>query len=180
MNVTNTGTRAGEEVVQLYVRDVVSRLARPEKELKAFAKVSLEPGETETVTLALNRESLAYYDDAERAWTVEAGEFEVLLGTSSQDIRATASFTLTETRQFGGREKPPVKLGIHSTIKELLGSEASRAILAEHLPGFVDAPQVSMAMGMSLAQVAGFTPDVLTEEILKTIADDLAQMPEHR
>jgi beta-glucosidase len=113
VDVTNTGQRAGQEIVQLYVRDIASRLHRPNKELKAFAKVQLEPGERKTVTLTLNRDALAYYDDQPHAWVAEAGEFEVLVGASSQDIRATATFTLTETSQFGGpvaKEKASVSV----------------------------------------------------------------------
>ena len=64
VDVQNTGHRAGKEIVQVYVRDVQSRLVRPEKELKAFAKVALEPGETKTVTLTLDQEALSYYDPA--------------------------------------------------------------------------------------------------------------------
>jgi beta-glucosidase len=102
IDVTNTGQRAGKEVVQVYVRDITSRLHRPDKELKAFTKVYLEPGEYQTVTLTLARDALAYYDDLAHAWVAEAGEFEVLVGSSSQEIRATATFTLTATSHFGG------------------------------------------------------------------------------
>jgi beta-glucosidase len=79
---------------------VESRLHRPEKELKAFAKVALDPGERKTVTLTLNRELLAYFDDRAHEWVAEAGTFEALVGASSRDIRATASFTLTETQHW--------------------------------------------------------------------------------
>jgi beta-glucosidase len=92
--VTNTGSRAGQEVVQLYVRDPQARLARPEKELKAFAKVDLQPGQKTSVSFDLGQRALAYYDEAKAAWVAEAGEFEVLLGASSQDIRARAGFCL--------------------------------------------------------------------------------------
>src|SRR5258707_137267 len=99
------------EVVQVSVRDITSRLHRPNKELKAFAKVYLEPGESKTVTLTLARDALAYYDDLVHAWVAEAGEFEVLVGSSSQEIRATATFTLTATSHFGGSlEKEKVRL----------------------------------------------------------------------
>jgi beta-glucosidase len=102
IDVTNTGARAGKEIVQLYVRDVESHLHRPHKELKAFAKVQLEPEERKTVQLTLDRASMAYYDDHERAWVAEAGEFELLVGASSQEIKASATFTLTATSRFGG------------------------------------------------------------------------------
>jgi beta-glucosidase len=87
VDVTNTGSRAGQEVVQLYVRDEESRLVRPLQELKAFAKVALQPGKTQTVTLTLNQQSLAYYDPAQAVWVTEPGEFTLLVGSSSRDIR---------------------------------------------------------------------------------------------
>jgi beta-glucosidase len=102
VDVTNTGERAGREIVQMYVRDVQSRLHRPDKELKGFAKVQLEPGERKTVSLTLGRQALAYYDDLAQAWVAEAGEFEVLVGSSSQAIQGKATLTLTETSWFGG------------------------------------------------------------------------------
>jgi beta-glucosidase len=95
VDVTNTGPVAGQQVVQLYVRDEESSLVRPEKELKAFAKLSLQPGETQTVTFALDERALSFYDDAKADWAVEAGAYTVLVGASSRDIRCTSRFTLT-------------------------------------------------------------------------------------
>ena len=100
VDVTNTGPRAGKEVVQLYVRDRKARLQRPEKELKGFAKVQLEPGESKTVTLSIGRSELAYYDDRSHQWVAEAGEFDVLVGASSRDIRATAPLTLKHSSSW--------------------------------------------------------------------------------
>jgi beta-glucosidase len=105
VDVTNTGLQSGQEVVQLYVHDGVSSLTRPPKELKGFAKVTLAPGEAKTVTLTLNRQALAYWDDAQQAWVAEAGEFEVMLGSSAQDIRARGRFHLADTVIFGGPAK---------------------------------------------------------------------------
>lgn len=93
VDVTNSGSHAGQEVVQVYVRDEESRLVRPLQELKAFAKVSLQPGETKTVILALNQQSLAFYDPAEAAWVTEPGEFTLLVGSSSRDIRLQGQFS---------------------------------------------------------------------------------------
>lgn len=93
----NTGRVAGQEVVQLYVRDVHSKLVRPEKELKAFAKVHLEAGESKTVSFNLAHDAFAYYDPAKKAWVAEAGDFEILIGSSSADIRLSASYQLSET-----------------------------------------------------------------------------------
>ena len=82
------------------MRDVRASVSRPDKELKGFAKVVLQPGASETVTLTLDRKALAYWDDARHAWVAEAGSFEVLVGSSSQEIHARAEFQLTETAIF--------------------------------------------------------------------------------
>lgn len=84
VEVTNTGKRAGTETVQLYIRDRISSVTRPVKELKGFQKIWLEPGETRTVELAVTPESLAFYD-ADMKYTVEPGEFEIMVGNSSRD-----------------------------------------------------------------------------------------------
>ncbi len=75
-------------MVQLYVRDVESTVYRPAKELRAFAKVVLGPGESQKVTLRLDRRAFAVWDVVSHDWLVEAGEFELLVGSSSVDIRA--------------------------------------------------------------------------------------------
>jgi len=91
--VTNAGSRAGRDVVQVYVRDVQSSLIRPSKELKAFAKVELAAGESKTVALMLTESDLAFYDDAKKSWVTEAGEFEILVGRSAGDIHLTEKIT---------------------------------------------------------------------------------------
>ena len=93
-DVGNSGAVAGKEVVQLYVRDLVSTLVRPEKELKAFAKIKLAPGECQTITFKLTREAFHYYRPEQNGWQVEPGEFEILIGASSQDIRLQATVEL--------------------------------------------------------------------------------------
>jgi beta-glucosidase len=88
VDVTNTGTREGSEVVQLYIRDVVSSVTRPIKELKAFRKVWLKPGETTTVALDIIPASLSFYD-VNMKYVVEPGDFEIMIGTSSRDTDLT-------------------------------------------------------------------------------------------
>ncbi len=92
--VTNTGDREGSEVVQLYVRDEKSTVARPYKELKAFGKVKLAPGETRDVKLVLDKDAFAFYDAKDKMWTVEPGKFELFIGNSSDKIiyRLTLEF----------------------------------------------------------------------------------------
>jgi len=89
--VTNTGKRAGAEVVQLYVGARTPPVPRPPDELKAFAKVVLAPGETKHVTLTLDESSFAYYDAASKGWSVAPGTFDILAGSSSRDIRSRAA-----------------------------------------------------------------------------------------
>jgi beta-glucosidase len=84
VDVTNTGSRAGDEVVQLYIRDVVSSVTRPVKELKGFRRVSLFAGETTTVTFDVTPEHLAFYD-IDMVFRVEPGEFRLMVGSSSRD-----------------------------------------------------------------------------------------------
>ena len=95
-DVTNTGKREGAEVVQMYVRDVVSSVTRPVKELKGFQKVSLRPGETRTVKLAITPDLLAFYD-INMKYVVEPGEFLIMVGNSSRDEDLT-KVTLTVTK----------------------------------------------------------------------------------
>ena len=87
VDVTNTGPRAGSEVVQVYVRDPEASVPRPEKELRGFEKVHLEPGETRTVAIALDARAFAFWDTRLHSWVVEAGIFDILVGASSADIR---------------------------------------------------------------------------------------------
>lgn len=92
--VTNTGNLRGKEVVQLYVADTKSSVARPPKELKGFAKVELAPGETKTIEFTLDDRSFAFYDPEKKRWIVEPGAFEILIGSSSRDIRAKATLEM--------------------------------------------------------------------------------------
>lgn len=92
--VRNSGDRPGKEVVQLYIGDNKSSLPRPKKELKAFDKIALNPGEEKTVTFTITPDDLKYFDDARHEWVAEPGKFTLYIGASSADIRAQASFTL--------------------------------------------------------------------------------------
>jgi beta-glucosidase len=97
VDVTNTGKMAGKEVVQLYVADKESTVIRPVKELRDFAKVDLQPGETKTVTFTLGKRAFAYYNVQLHDWHVETGEFEIMVGSSSRDIKLTKSVNVEST-----------------------------------------------------------------------------------
>lgn len=101
VDVRNSGDRPGAEVVQLYVEPVSPRLMRPAKELKGFAKVTLRPGETKTVEIALPARAFAYYDPAKNEWVADAGEYRLDIGASSRDIKARLPYRLAEGGAFG-------------------------------------------------------------------------------
>jgi beta-glucosidase len=94
--VSNTGDRSGSTVVQLYVGDPEASVRRPVRELRGFAKVRLEPGESASVIITLDMRDLAFWDPVTDAWVAEPGEYLVWSGTSSRDLTEPASFVLTE------------------------------------------------------------------------------------
>ena len=92
--VTNSGTRAGDEVVQLYLRDPVASVSRPVMQLRGFARISLEPGETKAVTFTLSARQFAFWG-IDGGWIVEPGKIEFMIGSASDDIRARAAVEVT-------------------------------------------------------------------------------------
>ena len=95
-DITNTGTRDGSEVAQLYVHDEKSSLPRPEKELKGFRKIALKAGEKQTVTIPLDRGAFSFYDPARKGWVAEAGNFTISVGGSSRDLPLKSAFRLAK------------------------------------------------------------------------------------
>lgn len=89
-SIANTGNRKGKEIAQVYLRDCESSVFRPDKELKGFTKIELEPGESRRIQVDLEARDFAFWDSGSRQWCVEAGDFEVLVGASSEDILLTA------------------------------------------------------------------------------------------
>ena len=96
LRVRNSGSQEGAEVVELYLRDVEASVDRPVKELKAFRRVVLKPGETQSVAFTLDKSAMAFYAPEKKDWVAEPGTFEVLVGASSRDIRLKATFALTQ------------------------------------------------------------------------------------
>jgi beta-glucosidase len=94
LDVKNVGISAGAEVVQLYVRDIEASVDRPDKELKAFAKIELLPSQTKQVELFLSKDAFAFYSPIQKRWVIEPGEFELLIGSSSRDIRLRDKISL--------------------------------------------------------------------------------------
>jgi beta-glucosidase len=99
LKVKNTGTVTGKETIQLYVRDCESTIFRPDKELKGFTKLALQPGEQTQVSIELDQRSFAYWDSGLKDWHIEPGEFQILVGASSRDIRLTATVTIMSEQE---------------------------------------------------------------------------------
>jgi len=104
-DVRNSGAREGADVAQVYVADSHSKVPRPAKELKGFVRIDLKPGETKTSTVTLDRRAFSYYDVATKQWRADPGEFNVLVGRSSQDIELRGTLTLGELSASSGSTK---------------------------------------------------------------------------
>ena len=100
VDVANTGSRLGDEVVQLYTHAIAPRVKRPAKELRGFQRITLKPGESRTVSFTVPGEKLAFWDDSKHAFAVEAGAFEAMVGSSSADIRLKESFQVSTAAVF--------------------------------------------------------------------------------
>lgn len=124
VDVTNTGKVAGKEIVQLYVHDRISRLVRPPKELKGFTKVELLPGETKTVSIALDFRAFAYYHPGYKQWITEDGDFDLLIGASSTDIRCSQTVTLQSTQVL------PSILNPESTLRDWMEDRRGAQVFA--------------------------------------------------
>ena len=120
VDVTNTGDKFGKEIVQLYVADKTEAIRRPEKELKGFEKVALNPGETKRVTFTLDKRSFAWYNTDIHDWYAASGEYDILIAASSRDVR------LTKTIQWKSTQVLPLHLHMNSTLGELQADERSR------------------------------------------------------
>lgn len=123
IEITNTGKVAGKETVQVYVHDQSSTLHRPIKELKGFAKVDLQPGETKKVTIALDFRAFAFYHPEYKQWITEDGDFDILIGASAADIRHTLTVTLQSTLVL------PCLLDFDSTLNEWMQDPRGKQVL---------------------------------------------------
>jgi beta-glucosidase len=134
VNVRNSGSRRGAEAVQIYLRHLDPYLPRPERELVAFKKVELEPGESARVTISLEPADFAYFSDVHGKWVIEPGSYEILIGSSSTDIRATLPLTL----EAGGL--PERVLTADAIIGDIYEDPQGRAILDFMLTRFGRGP----------------------------------------
>ncbi|WP_145326181.1 beta-glucosidase family protein [Paenibacillus xylanexedens] len=180
VRITNTGDIAGKEIVQLYVSDIQSTVIRPVKELKAFAKVALEPEESKVVSFTLNKRSFAYYNVDMKDWHVETGEFDIQVGSSSRDIHvhtrvnveSTATFLPTYTR--------------NSTLGDIQRNPAHKQLLGQALQQFQEASGFggddagdhadmmdAMMKYMPLRALVAFSGGAMTEEAMNELLEKL-------
>jgi beta-glucosidase len=130
VKVKNTGRVAGKEIVQLYIHEQCARVVRPEKELKAFAKVTLQPGEEKIVRFDLSRRDFAYYDVSVHDWVVNPGKFDLLVGGSSDALR------MKLTIEVAVNEPPAQPLTRNSLLKEFANHPKGKAFYRELVEAF--------------------------------------------
>ncbi|MCI0767801.1 glycoside hydrolase family 3 C-terminal domain-containing protein [Bacillus sp. TL12] len=180
VKVKNTGDMAGKEIVQLYVKDVESSMIRPEKELKGFEKVKLQPGEEKTITFTLDKRAFAYYHVELKDWHVETGEFEILIGKSSQDIVLKDSVFVPSTIF--------IKKLVHrnTTVGDLL-TDPIFAPLAKELLAKANVHQeedetsemlTAMKRAMPLRAKVSFSQGAFTEEMMTEMIQRLNEYQE--
>ncbi|WP_418345507.1 glycoside hydrolase family 3 C-terminal domain-containing protein [Rhodococcus pyridinivorans] len=163
VTVTNTGGRAGAEVVQVYAGAPGSSVARAPRELKGFTKVRLDSGESQRVAVSIRRDDLAYWDTRVDSWVVEGGTYSIDIGASSRDIRQTLTVDMT-----GDAVRIP--LTMESSLGELFQNPAAAEIVLQAFGSLggevgVDESVLKMAASMPLGRLAGFAPGVESEQI---------------
>ncbi|NWK69351.1 glycoside hydrolase family 3 C-terminal domain-containing protein [Bacillus paramycoides] len=178
VNVKNTGSTVGKEIVQLYIKDVESTMIRPEKELKGFEKVALQPGEEKTVSFTLNKRSFAYYNVELKDWHVETGEFEILVGKSSKEIVLHDSLYVQSTTIIRKPVHRNTLLGdifadpiLAPIAKELMEKALKDSPFGSMAEGDSDTSEMMEAMlnYMPLRALVNFSAGAFTEEMLREI-----------
>jgi beta-glucosidase len=169
--IANTSGRAGQEVVQVYVGDPAAAVARPPRELKAFAKIGLEPAAEQEVTFVLTARDLSYWSAVHRRWVLERGEFRISVGASSRDIRLAEDITVEAT-------PPALPLSATSTLAEWLGDPVGGRALRHALgtgpdgrpAGILGNEELLAIIGnMPLGTLAAFPGLGVTGELVETL-----------
>jgi beta-glucosidase len=162
--VTNTGDRAGREVVQLYVGDPECTVARPPAELRGFTKITLAPGESRTVSFTLGARDLSFWSVLDGGWVLEPGEFEIAVGASSRDLRLCRTVTVDAPA-------PARPLTADSTLEEWLADpDAGPALRAAAGPGVLgDAEMLRVIGNFPLGRIAAFPGMGITHETLRVL-----------
>ena len=173
VTVTNTGTTDGAEVVQVYVQDVDSTVARPIRELKGFAKVHLRAGSSQAVTVTLDQRAFAFWSTQHHRWAVEAGEFVVSVGHNSRDLPLVETITVEAPRLAGPLDRD-------STLQEWMSDPVGRTLIerevADGQPAAVLSDELVNVIGnMPLSTLANFAGMSLDHDALDRIAQQWQQ-----
>ncbi|WP_208588567.1 glycoside hydrolase family 3 C-terminal domain-containing protein [Gracilibacillus suaedae] len=182
LTVTNTGEVFGKEVVQLYVQDVESNISRPEKELKQFEKVALQPRESKEVTFRLDKRAFAYYNVDLKDWHVETGDFDILIGKSSREIvlketvkvisTVSVYTTIHRNTTVGDiMQNPTIAPLAKKLLKEANKNNPLMNVEDDHNES--NEMMEAMMMYMPLRALANFSGGTFTEKMLKDMIDQL-------
>jgi len=175
VKIKNTGKVAGKEIVQLYVHDIESSVSRPEKELKAFEKLVLQPGQEKTVSFELDKRAFAYYNKAIKDWYVESGDFEILVGKSSREILLSSRVKVNSTNEIKNT------FTRNTTVKEVISDNVKRKLVETELKDVMKNFGVgddlesgaSLFMNLPLRALISFSPATFTEKKLEIILGKL-------
>jgi len=179
VKVKNVGQMRGKEIVQLYVRDIEKSVIRPDKELKGFDKIELDVGEEKTVTFTLNKRAFAYYNTEIKDWYVESGEFEILIGKSSQQIVLSDFVTVNSTTKI------KKKFDMNSTVEDIMNSPGGLDKLNQVMHGFLakhgmDRGIKYMEQNMEKAMIAYMPirsmPIFTSNEVTKEMVQELFEL----
>ncbi len=162
VDVTNTGDKEGKEIVQLYVRDLTGAARRPLRELKGYEKVSLKPGGTKTVNFVLDYRSFAWYHTGIKDWYAASGDYEILIGASSRDLRLSGNVRLTTQKLL------PLKVHMNTTLGELLADKRTAGYAADFKK------QLDEIFGASSSQEQGDGDVAISDEMNNAM---VASMP---
>ena len=185
VTVTNTGSRAGKTVVQLYVGDRESTVLRPIRELKGFEKVELQPGESRDVTFTLDKRAFAYWNAAIHDWHVETGAFTIEVGQSSRDIEVSGEVTVESTVALPRRytadsifmdvmADPKAKEALGPMLASIQKAFAPNADASDTAQEAISADMgLAMMRYMPLRGLVSFSPDKVTDDTLKQLLDAL-------
>lgn len=175
VDVTNTGKLAGKEVVQVYVHDHKSALLRPPKELKGFAKVELQPGETKTVSINLDFRAFAFFHSDYGQWVTEDGEFDILIGASAAGIRCVQTVSLQSTTNL------PSLLNRESILRDWLEDQEGKKVIDPFLrqhDAQIKATFVGEGEQHADRDPMGFLKDIPVTDLLHFLGDDKQETPE--
>jgi beta-glucosidase len=171
--VKNSGSVAGKEIAQVYVRDVESTWFRPKKELKGFTKVELQPGEEKEVSVELGPRAFAYYDTGSKGWVVETGEFEIVVGASSRDIRLKVSYKLAGQGVVSGVDTTKLAPYYNVTPSTEFSQAAFEALLGRPVPPNIKPGKGEFTMNTPLADM---TDSFMGRQMNRVMQDSIGKM----